>query len=145
MAETQAILGFGTQWQLGDGAPVESFTNIAEPHNINGVGSTYAIHDATHQQSPDFYKEYIPGLKDDDEFSVDCGYIPADATHDAVTGLWAVHNNRIRANMKIIWPFTPAQTLSFRALVTKLNVDAPLENLLMLKANVKPTGPMVLS
>lgn len=145
MAATEAILGFGTQWQLGDGAPSESFTNIAEPHNINGVGTTFAIHDATHQQSPDFHKEYIAGLKDDDEFSVDCGYIPADATHDAVTGLWAVHNNRQRANMKIIWPFSPAVTLTFAALVTKVTVDAPLENLLMLKASIKPTGIMTLS
>lgn len=78
MAEhaTQAVTGRGTLVQRGGVADTDAFETISE---VIGWTPPQVVTDeieATHSESPDGFKEYIQGLKDGGECTVDVNWRP---------------------------------------------------------------------
>jgi predicted secreted protein len=74
---------FGTEFRRGNGAtPTETFTTIANVTNIGGPARSRETIDVTTHGSPDAWMEFIGGLKNGGEVSLDINYDPAEATHD---------------------------------------------------------------
>jgi len=71
---TQANIGY-FRFQIGNGASPEVFNTIEEAFSISGVGFTRDLVDATSFDS-DGKREYIAGLADGQEITVECNYIP---------------------------------------------------------------------
>lgn len=91
---TKAQLGIGTLLQYGDNAASpETFTTLAEALDIT-VSVAREFLDVTNQDSPNESREYIGGLSDVDEFTVECnlsdggsGDAEHDPSHDAALAM----------------------------------------------------------
>ena len=73
---TNARIGYGTLFQTGNGAVPEVFTTLAEVTNITPPKMSRDTVDATHEESPGAWREFIAGLKDGGDVSLDLNFIP---------------------------------------------------------------------
>ena len=142
MARTQARLGYGTLVQRGDnvdGASV-TYTTVAEVRDIQLPQRTLELQDATHQESPDGYMEFIPGLKDGGEVSFEVNWLP---DNSGQSGLVDDFENRVRRDWKIIESNTAASYWTFTAYVSQISPQAPVNGVarsnFTLRISGKPT------
>lgn len=140
---SNAIHAQGTLLQRGDGASPEAFTTIAEVGSISGPTLSADLIDVTNHSSPSRYREYIQGLKDGGELTFDLNYQPAEATHNASTGVLSDWNSGARKNYRLQFPTTPAVFWSFQVIVTNFEmgaeVDAQLKASVTMKLTAAPT------
>lgn len=73
----------GITVKSGDGAGTEVFTTIPEVISLSGLGKTNALVDVTNFDSAGS-KEYIAGLSDGTEITIEANYLPASATQLAL-------------------------------------------------------------
>lgn len=134
---TDAAIGYGTLLKVGDGgSPTEVFTTLdAEVTSITPFGYTREAIDATHMQSPDSFKEYIAGLMDAGEVSVEMSFIPS-ASDPLVAAL--VYGAR---NYQILFP--TIATFTFRAICTSYSPTAPVDGKMTASAAFKISGKPV--
>ena len=72
---------FGTLFQRGDGAtPTEVFTTIANVTSIGGPSRTRETIDVTAHDSPDQWMEFVGGLKNGGEISLELNYDPTETS-----------------------------------------------------------------
>lgn len=134
------INGFGTSFERGDGADPEVFTAIAEPTNISGPGITREALDVTSHQSPNAYMEFVGGLKDPGEVTVDVRYDPAE--HDS---LLADFEDPEPRNYRIVWPDPATTTWTFAAIMTGFEPEGPYDDALSASLTFKVTSKPTLS
>jgi len=84
---TTGKTGIGVTFQRGDGGSPEVFATIANATNLSAGGVSVNMVDATHLDSPDFYAEFLPGLKTADEWTFTLQWDPSDPTQNGTTGL----------------------------------------------------------
>lgn len=142
MAATTGTSGFGTLLKRGDGATSETFTTIAEVTNISGPSESLETIDATHMESPNSYREYIPSLLDSGEVSLDLNFLPGNTSQ---TGLRTDMQNRTRRNFEMVFTDSGTSKYSFSAYVTGFEVSAQIDDKLSASATLKVTGPVTLS
>lgn len=141
MAETQAKIGYGTLFKFGDGASPEVFTTVAEVTNIDGPGLSRSIPEATHMESPNGYREYIAGLKDGEEVTLECNFLPHHATQDPSTGILSLFEDGARTNFQVVWPqFSPDVTWQFAGVVTAFQPSTPVDDRITISVTIKITG-----
>lgn len=98
---SNAFIGFGTIFGIGDGGGPEVFDAVAEVVSITPPAYTMDTVDVTHMLSTERFREFVPGLRDGGEFSMSINYIPGDATSDALIAKALVDTV---GNYKITWP-----------------------------------------
>lgn len=144
MARTSARLGYGTLLQVGnstDGAS-STYSTIAEVRDITLPQRTLEMLDATHQESPDGYQEFIPGLKDGGEITFEVNWLP-DNTGQA--GLVTDFENRTRRDFKIIESNTSASYWTFTAYVSKIAPEAPVQGVARASFSLRISGKPTLT
>lgn len=141
MAESEANIGFSAQFLVGNGgSPTETFADFgAEITSITPPAYTREAIDATHMASPDEYKEYIAGLMDAGEVSMDLNYIP-DAADAFVAAIEAG-----KRNYQIILPGADEVTFTFAAICTAYQPTAPVDGKMTATATFKVSGKPTLS
>lgn len=132
--------GFGTQFQRGDGATPEVFTSVADPTNISGPGLSRETLDVTSHGSPDGWMQFLGGLKDGGEVSVDVNYQPE--YHDVLVADFEDDEPR---NYRIVFP-DPGQTAwTFPGIMTGFEPEAPYDDKLAASLTFKVAGKPTLS
>jgi hypothetical protein len=138
MAATEAGIGFGVLFKVGDGAATEVFTTLdVEVTNIQPPGYSREAVDATHTQSPDNFREYIAGLMDAGEVQIEMNFVPA-ATDPVVTVLLAG-----KQNYQLLFP--GVATWTFAAICTNYQPSAPIEGKMTASATFKVSGKPTLA
>jgi hypothetical protein len=64
------------EFRLGDTASPTDYNDVEECYNISGLGKTNNLVDVTNFDSPAGTMEYIAGLADGEEITVECNRIP---------------------------------------------------------------------
>lgn len=130
---SDAVAGFGTifTWDSVD---------IAELTNISGPGESMDTIEVTHHESSDAYKEYIAGLLDGGDISIEGNLIVTDST-----GQVAMHTDfqaREAKDWIIKFPSWSAGTPQFSGsgLVTAFNFTFPHDDKIGFTATIKVTG-----
>lgn len=140
------ISAFGTLLKIGDGAsPTESFTTIAEVTNIGGPSLSLDPIEITSHSSTGGWREFIGGLLDGGEVSLEINYDPVGATHDASTGLIYDMTNRTVRNFQLVFPDTGNTTWSLSALVTAFEPSEPIDDKLAASVTLKVSGQPTLA
>ncbi len=136
--------GFGTQLKRGDGAtPTEAFTTIANVTSISGPERTRETIDVTSHDSPDGWMEFVGGLKDGGEISVDINYDPSLDTHDLDDDFDDVEPRNYQI---VILPGTEDEhTWSLRAILTNLGDEFPYDDKMARSMTLKVTGKPTLA
>jgi len=101
------------QFAVGTNASPQVLTAIEEVFSVSGVGKTNEQIDVTNFDSPVGTKEYIAGLADGSEITVEANYIPA-ATQQPVV-MTAVDNGDTRLCLLTYTGSSPNKTWSFSA------------------------------
>lgn len=136
MAASTADAAFGVVLQYTVGTKV-----VGELTNISAIGITADAIDVTSHGSPSAYREFVAGLIDGGEFSVEGNHIAADTGQQQIlTHL----NARDSEAMTIVYP--DASDWGFNALCTAYSAaDAPVDGKLAFSATFKITGKPILT
>lgn len=132
--------GFGTQFKRGDGADPEVFTAIADATGISGPGLSRETIDVTSHDSEDGWMEFLGGLKDGGEVTVDVNYQPSD--HDTLV---ADFEDTAPRNYQLVFPDTDSTTWTIAAILTGFEPDAPYDDKLSASLTFKVSGKPTLS
>jgi predicted secreted protein len=142
---TQALAGFGTLLQIGNGATPETFTTIAEVRDISGPELSLDTVDVTSHDSAGGWEEHVATILRSGEVTFDVNYIPTETTHDAGTGLIADMVARELRNFQLVFPDVGATTWSFAAYVTGVSPAMPVAEDLLASITLKLTGQPTLA
>lgn len=127
---TDAVAGFGTLLQQGDGALPEVFATVAEVKDISGPGLEADTIEVTNHSSPGAWREKLISLLNGGEVSFPVNFLPGDATHDAQTGLISLYLSRAVNNFRLVWPTAAEDWVIFPAAVTGFEPSAPVDDVL---------------
>lgn len=133
---TEAKHTYGTTLKRGANA-------IAEVKSITGPELSLNAIDATHLTSPDTFKEFVGGLRDGGEVSIEGNFYPGDTNGQA--GLYDDLINATLQSFTITFPTAMATTWTFSGLVTKFKTDAPLDDVVPFSATIKISGKPALN
>jgi len=139
---TNALIGFGVHLARGDGASPEVFTNLAELIDLSTPSMTKDQVEATHTDSTNSFREFIPGLKDGGEFSATCNFLPSNATQGNASGgaLNDFINETTSRNWRITFPGTPTVTWTFAATIIGYEAATPMDDRMTLVITFKVAG-----
>lgn len=145
MAESRARLGYGTLLERrisADGVSPEVWQLIAERVSIGGPSMSRDAPDVTHMDSPNGWREFIPGLKDAGELTVEGNFVPDDPSQNGETGLLSEFYSDVRARWRITFPLTgsPAVQWEMSGIMTGFELDMPVDDKLAFTATVKISG-----
>lgn len=128
---------YGTLLKLGG-------TTVAGVTNIGGPGLTLETIDVTNHSSASAWREFVGGLKDGGEISVDIVFDPVDATHrNASGGLLFLLTTRASGSFSITFP--QATVWSFTAFVTSFEPSGAVADGLTASVTLKITGAPTLA
>ena len=139
------ISAFGTLLKVGDGAASESFTTIAEVSNIGGPALKLEAVEVTNHSSTNGWKEFVGGLLEGGEVSLEINYDPVHATHDASTGLIKDMSDRTVRNFQLVFPDSGSTTWTFAALVTGFEPSEPVDGKLSAAVALTVSGQPTLA
>ena len=139
MTVTAAKKGQGAQFAIGDGNGGGStvYTKVGEVKSINGIALTREALDATHLESPDDYREYIPGLMDGDPVSITFNYVP-NASDPLYTAFHAGSGD-----FQITYP--GGIKMQFQGIPTNWKPGDATSDVMVGEMTVKPSGKPTLS
>lgn len=132
---TNAAIGHGSTFSIGDGGGLEVFTAVAEVFAITPPNMRRDMQDATHMASTDKWREFIPGLRDAGEVQMQINFIPGGAAQDAVFAKFA---SDTASNFKITFP--NAEEWIFSAFCTEFSAEDPLDGKMTVTTRFKLTG-----
>jgi hypothetical protein len=87
MADTEAMIGYGTVFEMADEATPTVFVALGEVINIDPGEDEDEEVEATHYTSPLRTREYIPGMTTPGECTVEGNYVPGSATDVSLLGM----------------------------------------------------------
>jgi hypothetical protein len=126
---TNAAIGYQSIFGIWNGA---SFTNVAEVTNVSPPQYARDAIEATHHGSPNGYREYIPGMMDAGDVTLEINYIPS-AADTIIAALQAG-----RGQFRITLP--NAISVTFSGIVTAYSPEAPLDGKMSATVTIKVDG-----
>jgi len=136
---TQAVNAFGTVIQMNG-------TEIAEVTNVGGPKLARDTIEATHHKSEDMWREFIKGLKDGGEVSLDLNFMPFNSTHNASTGILSdFADDTTIPTWTLVFPDSAQTTWTFDAIVTGFEPSEPFDDKLTASVTLKVTGKPTLA
>lgn len=133
MAASAGIAGFGTLFQVSISS---TFTTVTEIQSITGPGVDIELIDVTHMESPSNYKEYVAGLIDGGEVSIEFSFVPF-----ATAQQYLLDNLRVVQAFKILWPGqTSGQGWTFSGFVMNFQPSATHDGKAAGSCTIKVTG-----
>lgn len=139
---TEARIGYGTLFKTGNGASPEAFTTLAEVTNITPPNMSRDSVDATHELSPNAWREFIAGLKDGGEVSLELNFVPGGASAAALMDELNLEPEDAPKNRQIV--FKDGSIMTFRAFLTAFEPEAPIDDKMAASVTFKVTGAPVL-
>ena len=129
-------IGHGSTFARGNAdGPPETYTDIGEVISISGPSLSRDVVDATHMGSTEKWREFIAGLKDGGEVTIECNFDP-DGTD--VTNWLSDINTDSERTYQITFPDTTEWL--FEGIMTALEVSDPLDDKMTATATYKVTG-----
>ena len=123
-----AMKAFGTKFKRDD-------TVIAKVVSIDGPSMEREEIEVTAHDSEDGFREFVPGLADAGEISLELRFIPTDASH---LGLLSDFEDGTEKNYKLEFP--DETEWSFDGFPTSFEPTAEMEDVLSASVTIKLTG-----
>lgn len=128
---SSASIGYSTTFGIESATP-GTYTNIAEVTSVAGPNMTRDAIDVTHMTSSDQHREFLAGMMNGGEATVEMNFIPS-ATDAIVTALRAgIKNYRITFPNAVKWTFS--------AVCTGYEITAPLADKMTCSATFQVSG-----
>lgn len=135
-----ATLGLGTELRI---SIASVFYPIPYLGSITGPNESFDTVDTTTHSSISYYRDFIPGLKDGGEVTVEINWDPSEATH---TALQAANSAAALTSFQLFWPgFDVDNLMDFDGYVTGLDRNSPIDAQITRPLTIKITGPVEVS
>lgn len=134
-SNTLARIGHGTTFERDNGA---TFDAIAEITSLTPPQYARETVDTTNFSSVERYRDFISGLRDAGEASLEINWIPTDSTYQL---LLSDFDNDDCVGYKIVLPDT--SEVAFDAFVTGITPQVPLEDKMTASITLKVIGKPV--
>lgn len=131
-------LGYGAKFQTGNGSSPETFTDVAFVTSISGPGMARDSIDVSHMQSPDAWREFIAGMKDAGEVSMELNFRPGGSAFLAMLAEFNLASASATKTRKIVWVDT--SSLEFEAFLTGFEPEAPMDDKQVVAVTFKVSG-----
>ncbi|ORE90194.1 Major tail protein V [Stappia sp. 22II-S9-Z10] len=129
---TNASIGYNTLFGISDDEG-STYDTLAEVTSVTPPGESIDIIDATHMLSPDQTREFIEGLKDPGETSIEMNFIPGAANGDTlIRGLSGPQMCQITFPNGYKWQFS--------AIKTGYEAEAPVDDKMTATLTMKVTA-----
>lgn len=125
-----AVLGYNVDFAIYNGS---TYTQVAEVISITWPGYKRDAVDVTYMDSTDQFREYIPGLMDGGEVTVEMNWVPS-ASDVIITALTASATGQFKIT------YNAGVNVVFKAVVTAYQPQSPLGDKLSATATFKVTG-----
>jgi len=132
---SSALTSQGMTIAVGNGASPEVFTTIAEVKSIDGPGGQSNEIDVTDLSST--AKEYVLGLQDEGDITLDMNYIPSNVQHAQLRSDRAAGTQR---NYRISFTDSPVTTWTFAARVKGFSISNAVDNVTGLSVVLRVSG-----
>lgn len=133
---TQAAIGYGSLFKVRTSTGPDVYTTMGEQASVTPPGVSVDSIDATHELSPNAWREFIPGLKDGGEISADLHYVPVGTTEAALYGM--VGTTQVCRNV-----FPSGAYVDYSAFITSMEPDTPIDDKMVMSMTWKLTGEPV--
>lgn len=137
---TDADLGFGVLFKTDDGTG--NFVTLAEVNDVNPPGMSRDSVEVTHELSPNAWREFIAGLKDGGEVSLELNFVPGGSAIAAMMAEFALESSEATKNRQVNFP--DGSYFAFAAFLTGNEPAAPIDDKMALSLTFKVTGEPVL-
>jgi predicted secreted protein len=137
---TNARIGYDTKFAIEDAVGSGVFVELAEVFTVTPPSGTIDQIDATHMQSADRTREFIPGLKDPGSASAEMNYVPFSATDQRLS---ALEISGETLSMRITYP--NGVTVTFPASVESYEKAIPLDDKMTAVITLKVSGAVVMA
>jgi hypothetical protein len=139
---TSAFIGAGNvAFSVATVASPASFDAMPEVISISGLGATNELVDATHFDST--AREYIAGLADGSEVTVECNYIQNNAIQERVIADVASRNT---VNCQCVYDFgSPETTFSFAAVALGWQISPSVDDRQTISFTFKISGSITVA
>jgi Lambda phage tail tube protein, TTP len=133
MTTQKVQIGYGNLFQLWDlDASPPMWVTVARVVDITPINYTRDAPDATHTESPDGFREFLPGLADGGEIGVTLKFVPDSYTTDMIL---ATFTSKALQNARVLFadgdqdgsPMT-CSTFTAPGIVTGFSAEAPMED-----------------
>ncbi len=108
-------LGYGTKFQTGNGSSPETFTDLAFVTSITAPNLSRDSIDVSHMQSPDEWREFIAGMKDAGEVSLELNFKAGGTAFLAMLAELNTVSASATKTRRITWP--TGSYMEFEAMV----------------------------
>jgi hypothetical protein len=139
---TLALVGaFSLKRQHVAGSPI-TYTEVPEVISVSGLGQLNELIDATHFSSGGV-REYISGLADGVEFTVECNFVPNSTQQEAIiAGVVA----KADGNFQLVCTgSSPNVTLTFLAVYLGWTINPSVDNRNTVSFTFKISGPVTIT
>lgn len=131
MADSNATSGFGTHlFRAG--------YHVAELTSLNGVTMSGDAIDVTSHDSDDNAREYIRGMIDGGELSIEGNFIPTD-TNGQIAMKGDLDSGTSRA-YEMVFPMSMGVSWEFDGIVSAFETDAPIDDKVSVSSTIKVSG-----
>lgn len=137
MAETAASIGYGTFFHISRDNEA-TWIDLAEVTNITPPNDKVDEIDATHMQSPNRTREYIPGLIDPGEASFEMNFIPGSAS-DLLIAEIKTAGERVKCRVT----FPNGVAWKFSGWVSGYEPAVPTDDKMTASVTWRVTGPTI--
>ena len=132
---SSALSSQGMTIGIGNAASPEVFATITEVKSIDGPGGQTAEIDVTDLSST--AKEFVLGLQDEGDITLDMNYIPANTQHALLRTL---RGSGAENNFRISFTDSPVTTWTFAARVKGFSISNAVDNVTALSVTLRVTG-----
>jgi len=134
---TNAIPTQGVVIARGDGGSPETFTLIAEITDFDGPGGERPDIDVSSLDS--LAREFLPGLKDNGDFSFTANFLPVDAQHVLVRDTDTAETSTA-TNFRITFTDAGATNATFAAFVKQYRPSGGVDDKVVAAVTMRVTG-----
>lgn len=132
-------IGYGVTLMVGaTTAAVTATVLLGGLTNVPPPSFSREAIEVTNQSSPDATKEYIPGLRDPGELSMELNWEPGNATDDVLQTM--TDENAPRYFEEVFTQVTPNRIVSFYAFLTGYEPGVPVEGKMTATITLRVTG-----
>jgi predicted secreted protein len=135
---TVAKIGFATLFKIRTATGPDVFTTIGEQASVTPYGVSVDSVDASHEESPNGYREFIPGLKDAGEASFEIHYVPGGTAESLLLGM-------LGSTQACRTVFPSGAKVDYSAFITEMTPETPIDDKMVMSMTLKITGEMVVS
>lgn len=132
---SEAAIGYGAEFQRGDGADPEVFAHMGEVPDVVTPKRSAEAKEATHSQSPGGYLEFIKGMRSLEAFSLELHFKPGGATMADIRADFEADGPR---NFRAVAP--SGHYVGFSALVVGYEIGTPTKEKMVVTVDFQPTG-----